>query len=148
MDILVPVMQMWDNKRNNVYLCWKPEAAFDQHTGEFIYDDRVHWIPLTACGSGAIAIRRRVLESLPYPWFQYEYSTDFQLITSEDVYFTARAKAAHFSIFGYTKALTGHYHTVDLSAISPKIEPITPEPESPKLTLAPLVPKNNSPQKP
>ena len=122
-DIIIPVMMMWDNKKGQSFLCWKPVSQYGTK-GEWDLDDAVAYQELQSGGTGAIAIRRRVLEAMPYPWFQYEYSENYELTTSEDVFFTGRARAAGFKVWGYTKAACGHFHTVDLLKIPPRIDPI------------------------
>ena len=122
-DIIIPVMMMWDNKKGQVFLCWKPVSQYGEK-GEWELDDAQPFVELQSGGKGMIAIRRRVLEKMPYPWFQYEHSENYELITSEDVWFTGRARAAGFKVWGYTKAPCGHFHTVDLLKIPPRVEPL------------------------
>ena len=144
-DIIIPVMFMWDNKRGQVFLCWKPVSQYSEK-GEWTLDDEQPYQELLTGGTGAIAIRRRVLENMPYPWFQYEYSENYELITSEDVWFTGRARAAVFKTWGYTKAPCGHFHSVDLLKIPPRVDPLTDEKKS-KETF-PLDRPHTRPEKP
>lgn len=140
-DIVVPVMHMWDNESAQsvlVWRTWRPGDKFEPvRAGEKQRYERgeladATWVELTFGGSGCIAIRRRVLEGMPYPWFQYEYDENYLLASSEDVYFTGRARAKGFRMWGYTKATCSHFHTTDLALIPPRLEPLeVPQPTEP-----------------
>ncbi len=62
------------------------------------------------CGAGGLAIKREVLESLGFPWFQYEVDPHppHDLAVSEDFYFCRKAQEAGFAIHADWDATMQH----------------------------------------
>lgn len=78
-------------------------------------DGGLHWpvewpkdtiLKVHAIGHGAILIDRRVLERLPYPWWQYEY--DDPEWPTEDMYFSRLCRDAGIDIWCDTTIVSPH----------------------------------------
>ena len=88
----------------------------------FVEDDRgyhTEWVDdfrqVTAVGTGGLLIKRKVFETLPEPWFEYENYTHPKTgeleQKSEDVVFCARAREAGFEIWVDGRLKCGHIGT-------------------------------------
>jgi GT2 family glycosyltransferase len=69
-------------------------------------------------GGACLMIHRRVLVSLPRPWFRLEMDeTVTRLLDSEDFYFCRKARAAGFKIHLDSDRPCGHVKSIDLRAM-------------------------------
>ena len=130
-DIAVPIMHLWNEVNKFPAICWRPKdiainqvKMSEEETRKLLGEK---WIELEACGSGAMFVRRKVLETLPYPWFARRFDEDGKCTHSEDTLFTEAASKAGFRIFGATQFVVGHWRTVDLADVPVPEKAITPE---------------------
>lgn len=72
----------------------------------YLVDGESGLIPIKACGSGVILIRRRVLETMQQPWWRL--GTIQPDLISEDLTFSREAGAAGFEIFCDLDVRVGH----------------------------------------
>ena len=79
-------------------------------------DGGLHWpvewpenaiLKVDAIGHGAIIIDRRVLEQLPYPWWQYQYDEPSEWPT-EDMYFCRLCREAGIDLWCDTTIVSPH----------------------------------------
>lgn len=128
-DIIVPMMHLWNEVHCFPALCWEVK---DFVGGKISVEESAKlmerkFVELNGCGSGAIFIRRRVLEQMPYPWFRREFDQDGKMTASEDMLFTHACVEKGFRIWGATEHVVGHYRSVDLSKIPVPEKDITPD---------------------
>lgn len=63
-------------------------------------------LPIVACGDGCLLIRRRVMEAIPDPWWEYgETVTD---ACDHDVVFSRKVREAGFELWCDTKVIVDH----------------------------------------
>ena len=128
-DIIAPQMHLWNEVHHFPALCWETK----EHLGGKLTPEQTKellskkMVELNGCGTGAIFIRRRVLEQMPYPWFKRTFDEDGRMTASEDMLFMHDAVAKGFRIWGHTQHVVGHYRSVDLSTIPVPRKDITPE---------------------
>ena len=75
----------------------------------FLYDHEQGVIPIKACGDGALLIKRKVLETIPFPW--WELGTIESDKCSHDVTFSKKVMTAGFQMYCDLDVQVGH-HTV------------------------------------
>lgn len=73
-------------------------------------------IPVEGVGTGALLIRRDVLEDMKPPWFKFEYNEYGGLKLGEDFYFSRRCKQNDVDMYVDTDHITSHYKKVDLTS--------------------------------
>lgn len=72
-------------------------------------------VEVDATGTGCIMIHRRVLEAVPPPWFEYEFTDEGLLAKGDDFIFCDKVKEYGFNIYVHTGVLSPHFQTVDIS---------------------------------
>jgi len=103
---------MFDNKK-----CWSASIEADEKKENYKwldYDklpDRP--FPTWAIAAGGMLVKRRVLEKIAAPWFEYEYRPDGGRL-GEDIHFTNKAITAEFSLWTNPKVICGHHQTRDI----------------------------------
>jgi hypothetical protein len=140
-SVVVPQMQMWDESKPSVTLCWGMDEAKVPRTGkeQRLTIEGDTWYELTKCGTGIIFIRPKVFETIEKPYFWYPLNEDQGIEGTEDVTFTQKVtgircakcggmKAEHtqfhefvdagLKIYGYSGCIAGHYHNVNLSVLA------------------------------
>lgn len=152
--VVVPQMQMWDEGKPSVTLCWGMDESIAPKQGNdqryTIEPDK--WYELTKCGTGIIFIRPEVFERLSMPYFWYPLNADQGIEGTEDVTFTQKVvglrcakcgvlKKDHITnghefdnagmkIYGYSGCIAGHYHNVNLAVVAHYLygeKPLTPQ---------------------
>jgi len=108
-DIIGAHYYMWTQGTLDLKLCW---GMTDEEAAK-----PPGWKELTKCGTGVIFIRPRVFQEMEYPYFTYTYDQDGQLVSSEDIQFTLRARAQGFKIYGDDRIRVGHFHSVELGSM-------------------------------
>jgi hypothetical protein len=118
-DIVVPAFYIWSQAELKCTLCWgwddAPTGAGPAHLPPGFKE-------LTKAGTGAIFIRPRVFQGMPYPYFKYQWNEDQGLAATEDIPFCLEARELGFKIYGNPSVVVGHYHSVELSSMFPWAE--------------------------
>lgn len=83
----------------------------------YLKDGETGLIPVVACGSGAVLIRRKVLETLPAPW--WKVGTVAPDLISEDLTFCHDARRAGFEVWCDLDVRVGH---ITVTPIFPQIQ--------------------------
>jgi hypothetical protein len=71
-------------------------------------------IPIVASGDGALLITRKVLETIPYPWWEYGETTPGMV--DHDMVFSRKVRDAGFELFCDTNLWVDH---VGIFAVTP-----------------------------
>jgi len=73
-------------------------------------------------GAGVLLVRRRILETLPRPWFHMPLDPETgQPLDGEDVYLCRKARAAGFKVHTHSEFPIGHLKTMDLKAAAEQV---------------------------
>lgn len=73
-------------------------------------------------GTGCVLIRRKVFETVPWPWFRYEEKPDGSR-GGEDIYFSLKAAQYGFRYKVHPKAICGHIKKMNLMDIVKFLSP-------------------------
>lgn len=102
---ITPIIEA-DEKLKEPYRKWNCIGMDDKHLEP---NTGLHKIKV--CGSSFILISRKVFETLEKPHYRFIYQDDNGKDTcvSEDIYFTAKATGAGFSVYADTDIVCRHY---------------------------------------
>lgn len=123
-SIVAPRMYFWDCAQGHetATLCWGISSNPDPETFGRIYQNKKGYTRLIKCGTGAIAIHRRVFDKIARPWFWRDRDPmTAQEINTEDVTFSLKVKNAGLKVYGCNFIEVGHYHNVNLSTVAKKL---------------------------
>jgi len=67
-------------------------------------------VPIVACGDGCLMIRRRVMEAIPQPW--WEYGETMSDACDHDVVFSRKVREAGFGMWADLECRVGHITTM------------------------------------
>lgn len=87
-------------------------------------DDETGLLEVEGVGTGAILIRRDVLEDMKPPWFKFEYNEYGGLKLGEDFYFSRRCKQNDVDMFVDTTMITQHFKKTDLTEYAQNVAEI------------------------
>lgn len=73
-------------------------------------------VPIVASGDGCLLIRRKVLETIPYPWWEMSDPASPDLIT-QDLIFSKKVRDAGFEMYADLDAVVGH---LAITLVSPE----------------------------
>jgi FkbM family methyltransferase len=65
-------------------------------------------VPIDGCGFGCVLIKRKVFESMEYPYFVYKSALDHAHTVSEDVYFCRKATEKNIKMYADSELLCDH----------------------------------------
>lgn len=132
--VVTPRYHMWDGDMNTTRLCWGIDSLPLETDGAKLLSPGFH--ELDKCGTGAIFIRRELLNLVPHPWFFYSYNEDGGMMSTEDIEFCGKVKQHGYKIYGNASITLGHYHNVNLFGVDKAIHDTKrfriplPEPEA------------------
>lgn len=122
--VVTPVFYLWDESARVVKMC----LGIEEGEGETVtVNDRLFiknfselptFVKVFKFGTGVTFIRRKTLETVPYPWFKYRYNEDQGMVGTEDIWFCDQAKSLGIPMYGNTKISVGHYHNVNLKVLA------------------------------
>lgn len=75
-------------------------------------------VEVDGIGAGCLLINRKVFETIPKPYFLFEYDNNGLLAFGEDFYFCRKAQDAGFKIWVDRKMVASHFKTVNLKEIN------------------------------
>jgi hypothetical protein len=76
------------------------------------------WNEILGCATHCVAIRKRVLQGMTKPFFQFTYDENGVTKQGEDLNFCEKARAAGFTIWGNNAHEVDHVHTFSLSVLA------------------------------
>lgn len=119
MDVVVPLCHMWVAEKAIPMTVMRPVGlkANDFNDLRVEKADMPEWVELEITGTGCVLVRRGVFEKMKYPYFEYIWTQDGCLDTTEDITFSHKARGAGCRIWLNTRFTARHHHTVDLSQI-------------------------------
>lgn len=85
-----------------------------------LHEGRGPLIPITACGDGCLLIRRKVLEMIPHPRWQYGVGTATTDNCDHDMVFSRKVREAGFGLWCDTSVWVGH---IGIMAVYPHRNP-------------------------
>lgn len=114
-DIIILPYWVWTNLKT--LLCfgkWENGQMITQNI------ETKGWVEGGSGGTGAMFIRRRVFTEgkLKPPFFKILYDDYEGQTTSEDIWFTSRAREAGYRIFTHTDFICSHYRSIDLAEVN------------------------------
>lgn len=89
------------------------------NVAEFLDEESDGLIEVDGVGTGALLVRRDVLEEMKPPWFKFLYNEeDGSLRLGEDFYFSRRLKQNGVPLFVSTEHVCSHFKKVDLTEVA------------------------------
>lgn len=112
-DIVAALMFMWKNGEVIPLVLKQVEDGYKAFQ-EFRMNSMIE---VDATGTGAMMIKRHVLEAMKPPYFKYTYTDAGLLELGQDYYFCAKARAAGHIINVHTGFVSHHYQRIDLKDV-------------------------------
>lgn len=87
-------------------------------------DDETGLLQVDGVGTGALLIRRDVLEDMKPPWFKFQYNEYGGLQLGEDFYFSRRCQENNVPMYVDTTMITQHFKKTDLTEYAQNVAEI------------------------